>query len=51
MVQQNITPDSRLIKLSYKVLRQLAEILDIPGPRDWKALAAEVEIYSRGQVC
>ncbi|XP_066923978.1 mucosa-associated lymphoid tissue lymphoma translocation protein 1-like [Clytia hemisphaerica] len=50
MVQQNITPESRLIKLSYKVLRQLAEILDIPGPRDWKALAAELEIYSRGQI-
>ena len=50
MVQQNITPDLRLGKLPYRILKELASILDIPGSRDWKALGAELEIYNRGEV-
>ena len=49
MVQQEITLDLRLCKLPFRVFRELASILDIPGPRDWKALAAELD-YTRGQV-
>jgi len=50
-VQHNITPDLQIRKLPYKVLRELSEILDIPGPRNWQSLIGELDIeYTRGQV-
>ena len=46
-----ITPDLQLRRLPYRVLREMSEILDIPGPRGWKSLIAELDIeYTRGEV-
>lgn len=51
MVNQ-ITPDLQVRSLPYRALRQLAELLDIPGPHDWKSLISELPsgAYTRGQI-
>lgn len=53
MVVQNITPELQIRHLPFKVLRELGSILDIPGPRDWKALIAEIPCedgYSKAEI-
>ena len=51
MVQQNITPELQIRHLHYKIIKELGLILDVPGPRDWKALIAEIpDGYTTGEV-
>lgn len=52
MVTKTISPELQIRKLPYRISKELSEILDIPGPRDWKALIAELPdgTYTRGQV-
>ena len=48
-------PDPRLQirKLPYRIHRELSKLLDIPGDKDWTALASVLPdgMYSRDQVC
>ncbi|XP_065672502.1 mucosa-associated lymphoid tissue lymphoma translocation protein 1 isoform X4 [Hydra vulgaris] len=41
-MDNQINPNTQIRKLPYRILRDIAALLDIPGNRDWKALIAQM---------
>ncbi|XP_047139673.1 mucosa-associated lymphoid tissue lymphoma translocation protein 1 isoform X1 [Hydra vulgaris] len=41
-MDSQINPNTQIRKLPYRILRDIAALLDIPGNRDWKALIAQM---------
>ena len=41
-MSNEIDPNTQIRKLPYRILRDIAGLLDIPSNKDWKALIAEM---------